>query len=563
MERLLGPVLYAESQPDPNRWSFWLRLYLRGGDGNPPPLELTFFERSGQDWQPVQDLTISGPCKDADFSQLQDPRYAGIYWGWHVQLPRGKTARVLKYQISAARAGVAFEPIEVFEVVVPAQGHLPRAAFFSCSGAPNPSKLTGHDPLALWEAMLDEHQAMVYAPKPDGFSLLIGGGDQLYADSIFTSPSDFPLLWRFANRLSNKQRVLLQLGSTWEQERARVLAGYVRLYCLNWGEGSGISEMLARVPCALTWDDHDILDGWGSQELLQGCDVYRMIYPEAARTFEAFQLGREGCTGKSLPNPLLKNQPPPHYLQTLAFVGKDCELDLVLLDGRSGRTDTQVLSPEQTEALDAWRQQHVARSQGAPQRKRHVLVVTSVPLVYRRFSAEIELMASTAAVIREQGLRDDLLDLWESRLHRSERARLIKNLLTHSREAQCAVTILAGDVHVGAHGRITSREPEHLVGGKPMTVIEQLISSGIVHPPVGGLEMLGMDMISNTGADHSLGPLIETRLLPLDNGKRVLSERNWLDIEPERAARSELRLQWYAERTKRQPTKVVVTPPAL
>jgi hypothetical protein len=96
-----------------------------------------------------------------------------------------------------------------------------------------------------------------------------------------------------------------------------------------------------------------------------------------------------------------------------------------------------------------------------------------------------------------------------------------------------------------------------------MTVIEQLISSGIVHPPVGGLEMLGMDMISNTGADHSLGPLIETRLLPLDNGKRVLSERNWLDIEPERAARSELRLQWYAERTKRQPTKVVVTPPAL
>jgi hypothetical protein len=562
MERLLGPVLYAESQPDPNRWSFWLRLYLHGGDGNPPPLQLTFFERSGKDWQPVQDVTVAAPRKEADFSQLQDPRYAGIYWGWHVQLPRGKAPRVLKYRIAAARAGVTFDPIEVPEVLVPAQGQLPRAAFFSCSGAPNPAKLTGHDPLALWDAMLDEHQAMAYAPRPDGFSLLIGGGDQLYADSIFNSLSEFPLLWKFANRLSNKQRVLFSLGNKWEEERARVLAGYVRLYCLHWGEGSGLSEMLARVPCALTWDDHDIVDGWGSQELLQGSDVFRMLYPEAARAFETFQLGREGYSGQSLPNPLPKNQPPPHYFQALSFVGKDCDLDLVLLDGRSGRTDARVLSPKQWEAFDAWKQQHLALSQSAPQRKRHVLVVSSVPLVYRKFSHELELMASTTILVRDGGLRDDLLDLWESRLHRAERARLLKNLLTHTRQARCAVTILTGDVHVGAHGRITSREPEHLLGNRPVTVIEQLISSGIVHPPVGGLEMLGMDLISSTGPDQSLGALIETRLLPLDSGKLVLSERNWLDIEPERAARSELRLQWYAEHTKRQPTKVVVTPPA-
>jgi hypothetical protein len=173
----------------------------------------------------------------------------------------------------------------------------------------------------------------------------------------------------------------------------------------------------------------------------------------------------------------------------------------------------------------------------------------------------MELMASTAIGIRSAGLRDDMLDSWESRLHRDERARLLKNLLSHGKDARCAVTILTGDVHVGGHGRITSQEPAHLPDGRPLAVIEQLISSGVVHPPVGGLLLLGMDIASSIAPDHSLGPLIDTRLMYVDTGGVVITERNWLEVELERAPRSELRLQWYAEKSKRLPTKVVVTPP--
>jgi hypothetical protein len=560
MKRLLGPVLYAESQPDPNAWSFWLKLYLQGGGEGAPPLTITFFEHAQGAWRPVQDITVSAPRMAADFSRLLDPAYAGVYWGWHVRVPRADTPRVLKYRITAS-AGVAFDTVEIPEVVIPARGQLPRATFFSCNGSPDVSRLNGVEPLALWDAMLDEHQRMAYSSAPDGFSLLLGGGDQLYADSLFDAPMELPLLWRFAHQFSLKKRVLFQLGESWEQERARVLAAYVRLYCLNWSEGSGLSEMLARVPGAFTWDDHDILDGWGSQELLQGCDVYRMIYPEAARAFEAFQLGREGYSGRSLPNPLPKDRSAPHYFQSLFFAGKDRELDVVILDGRSGRTDTQVLSAEQRQALTDWRRQHLARAQRAPQHKRHVLVVSSVPMVYRYFPPDIELMVSTTIALKSLKLRDDLLDLWESRLHRPERAQLLRELLGHVREARCAVTIVAGDVHVGGHGRILSREPEHLVDGTSETVIEQLISSGIVHPAVGGLELVAMNNFGTMEPDAWPGTRIETRMVPIADRKMVLTERNWLDIAPERDARARLSLQWYAERSKRWPRPVTVTPP--
>ncbi|MBN1209702.1 MAG: alkaline phosphatase D family protein [Myxococcaceae bacterium] len=560
MKRLLGPVLYAESQMDPNAWSFWLKLYLQGGGDAAPPLTITFFEHSAGAWRQLEDVTLSEPRKEADFSQLLDPAYAGMYWGWHVRVPRANAPRVLKYRITAS-PGVAFDTVEIPEVVIPARGQLPRAAFFSCNGAPDITQLKGVEPLALWDAMLDEHQRMAYAPAPDGFTLLLGGGDQLYADSLFDSPMELPLLWRFAHQFSQEKRMLFQLGESWEQERARVLAAYVRLYCLNWGEGSGLSEMLARVPGAFTWDDHDILDGWGSQEQLQGCDVYRMIYPEAARAFEAFQLGREGYTGRSLPNPLPKDPPAPHYFQALSFVGRDCDLDVILLDERSGRTDAQVLSPEQKEALTDWRRQHAARAQRTPQHKRHVLLISSVPMVYRYFPPDIELMVSTTIALKSFKLRDDLLDLWESRLHRKEREQLLRELLGHVKEARCAVTIVAGDVHVGAHGRILSREPEHLVDGRPETVIEQLISSGIVHPAVGGIELVAMNTFGIMEPDQWPGTGIETRVVPIADRKMVLTERNWLDIALEPGASSQLHLQWYAERSKRWPHPVTVTPP--
>nr|AYM52657.1 hypothetical protein [Aggregicoccus edonensis] len=561
MKRLLGPVLYAESQPDPNLWSFRLNLYLHGGDGGPPPFSLTFTEKTPTGPQPVNDITVSAPKKAADFSTLVDPNFAGIVWSWRIEVPRRSAPRVLTYRIASTAPSVPFTPIEVPEVFIPAQAHLPRIAFFSCNGAPNASELHGRDPLALWEKMLDEHQRMVSGKSPDGFGLLIGGGDQIYADSLFNSPHDFPLLWKFARKLSNKERMLLRLGEDWEPLRARVLAGYVRLYCDTWGEGSGTSEMLARVPGLFTWDDHDILDGWGSLELLQECDVYRMLYPEAARAFEAFQLGREGYSGQSLPSPVPKDKPTPHYFQSLSFAGKERDLEVVALDSRSGRTDTRVLDDEQWARFDVWRRADIERSKAAPGHKRHVIVITSVPMVFRRFSPQMELMASTAIGIRDMGLRDDMLDQWESRLHRAERARMLRNLLSHVREARCAVTIVAGDVHVGAHGRIHSREPGHLVDGRRETIIEQVVSSGIVHPAVGGLTLLGMDIASSISPDRSLGAQIETRLELLDNGGVVLSERNWLDIQLENAARAELRLQWYAEESGRVPTKIVVTPP--
>ena len=69
-------------------------------------------------------------------------------------------------------------------------------------------------------------------------------------------------LWSF-NRKSKaaKQTMVASAGL-----KAQLEVEYVRLYCERWGKGSGFADMAARVPMVMTWDDHDVFDGWGSHE---------------------------------------------------------------------------------------------------------------------------------------------------------------------------------------------------------------------------------------------------------------------------------------------------------
>ncbi|KIY95748.1 hypothetical protein MNEG_12214 [Monoraphidium neglectum] len=94
-----------------------------------------------------------------------------------------------------------------------------RWGFYSCAGFSNDVPLEDHD------------------KKHGGFGLLVGSGDQLYNDDVFTTPS------------------------------------------------------LKEVPQVMTWDDHDLFDGWGSYpERVQTCPVFKGIYAAARRFYLLFQL---------------------------------------------------------------------------------------------------------------------------------------------------------------------------------------------------------------------------------------------------------------------------------
>ncbi|WP_158621617.1 alkaline phosphatase D family protein [Corallococcus aberystwythensis] len=449
----------------------------------------------------------------------------------------------------------------VEDVVVPAKGASPNIAFFSCNGTEkvmdpkNRSKA-----FVLWERMLEEHQGKAgRSRKPSGFQLLIGGGDQIYADSLWKTMDEMRCLEGIPDTLDEPVP---------EGFAERVMAEYVDLYRERWNGRQGIAPMLARVPGLFTWDDHDIFDGWGSQEASQETQWFTDIYSAAARAFEAFQLGR-------LEDPQTARRPDDrtcapgekrHYLQTMTFASEQCDLDVVMLDLRSGRTSGSadevgytVMSKSQWEAFDDWRAACCARKVGKAYRAHHILVVSSIPIVHLRFSTTLERMAG-----RFSDERDDMLDQWESMVHRGERNRLIMDLFSLAKRSEASVTVLSGDVHVAARGRMRSSNREHLTEAQYVageTFIEQLTSSAISNMPPNIFQFLGILMASKDSIEDLPG-FIQTQMLPVGRDL-YLRERNWLAlrVEPSRLDPPQPKLwaRWVAEKSPLS-MEVVVAP---
>jgi hypothetical protein len=541
MKLILGPILYAENQTDPEVWSFSVNLLLASADtAKPPPLRLAFRDATGQEVG-----TVSGPTVAADLSGLEAPS-ACVSWKWAVRLPRKEAEQRVSYRFDAISPAIEWRMDDVKDVLVPARGALPRCAFFSCNGMSHlKSWATLDRPFALWEELRRQQE------QDAGFHMLIGGGDQLYTDSLwYTNPA----LVRF-QKLSREQRLR---GPIPDGLEAELLRDYVNAYVERWNE-HGIGPMLARVPGLYTWDDHDIMDGWGSLEELQDSPTLRALYGAAAVAFEAFQLGALRGDVKARREPGAS-----HYFQAASFPGEACDLDVVLLDLRSGRTsralpsgkmDHTILAEAQWQTFDQWRREHAARA-AERNRPRHVLVVSSIPVVYMRFRPGVESGASWI------GKKDDLLDQWESVIHRGERARLMMNLFELARDSCCAVTLLSGDAHVGSRALIRSRNVRHLHPGHTEVYIEQVTSSGIVHPPPSALELMGMRALSHDMPEDLPGHL-RTELLPV-GGDLYLRERNWvsLRISAGQQGRSpKLWLKWEAEHSHVD-VQVVVDPPA-
>jgi hypothetical protein len=540
MKLLLGPILYAEHQTDPEAWSFSVNLLLSGTDTKSPPLRLAFRDTTGHEVG-----TVSGPTVAADFSGLEASS-ACISWKWKVRLPRKESEQRVSYRFDPASPAVEWRMDDVKDVRVPARGALPRCAFFSCNGLSDlKSWATLDRPFALWEELRRQQE------QEAGFHVLMGGGDQLYTDSLwYTNPA----LVRF-QRLSKEQRLRSPIPDGLEAE---LLRDYVHSYVERWNE-HGIGPLLARVPGLFTWDDHDIMDGWGSLEELQDSPTMRALYSAAAVAFEAFQLGALRGDVKARREP-----GAAHYFQTVSFPGETCDLDVVLLDLRSGRTsrtlpsgklEHTILAESQWQAFDRWRKAHTAK---AAERNKpgHVLVLSSIPVVYMRFRPGVESGATWF------GKRDDLLDQWESVIHRGERARLMMNLFELAKDSCCAVTVLSGDAHVGSRALIRSRNVRHLHPGHAEVYIEQVTSSGIVHPPPSALELMGMRALSHDVPEELPGHL-RTELLPVGSDL-YLRERNWLSLriaESHEGRSPKLWLKWEAEHSHVD-AQVVVDPPS-
>jgi alkaline phosphatase D len=173
------------------------------------------------------------------------------------------------------------------------------------------------------------------------FLLLVG--DQIYSDGI--------------PNLNVRNRA--ESGSL---DPAHLTEYYRQLYRGYFNE-AGFRSILELVPSYMIWDDHDILDNWGS--FPQPNDFERSAFAAATRAYLAYQhLHNPGAT--------LRDQPPFCYSFWYADVG------FLVLDLRSQRDFDagRVIGEEQWDKLESF------LAEATEGETRTVFVVVTIPVVH-------------------------------------------------------------------------------------------------------------------------------------------------------------------------------------
>jgi alkaline phosphatase D len=188
----------------------------------------------------------------------------------------------------------------------------------------------------------------------------------------------------------------------------------------------GFRQLLEAFPAYMTWDDHDIVDGWGS--LKDPAEEDRRLFRAAEHVYREYQHLRN-------PGGDLDDAPPYDYSFWYADVG------FFFLDLRGVR-DYQagvVVGREQMARLEAFLAQAGAREVAT------VFVVASVPVVH--VSPRLVWLLEWIP----DGAGTEVRDRWSAAPFDHERNELLDRLADwQDAGSRRQVVILSGDVHVGA-----------------------------------------------------------------------------------------------------------------
>ncbi|KAJ5086350.1 hypothetical protein NUU61_007657 [Penicillium alfredii] len=407
-----------------------------------------------------------------------------------------------------------------WDFVVPAEDQSMRIMFHSCNGFSVGTDMDAWVGPNLWNDVL-----RVHGEKP--FHVMVGGGDQIYNDGIRV---DGPLKPWTAIGNPHKRRN----HDFNNQMRAECDEYYYANY-VRWYNTEPFRASNARIPQVNIWDDHDIIDGFGSYtDHFMKCAVFRGIGGVAFKYYCLFQHhiappkstfttdspqtmhavnGTAGEDSRQLENTfVLDNQveddswimgkrPGPYveersrslymrFGKRIAFVG---------LDARTERTRHQVNYPDTYDAIFSRLESEITAADGDI---KHLVVLLGVPIAYPRLAwleniitspviAPIRLLNKRFGVAGglfnefdgQVDLLDDLDDHYTARQHKRERKILIQRLQELGRAHSVRVTILGGDVHLAAVGRFYSNPKLKVAGENDHRFIVNVVSSAITNKP--------------------------------------------------------------------------------
>lgn len=443
---------------------------------------------------------------------------------------------------------------------VPARSQNMRWAAHSCNGFSaginpddfrGPGFRSGYDP--MWVDLLQKHSE---AP----FHVLVGGGDQLYCDSIIREPE----LQDWIHQPTPAAKKSYQLTPEILMCLDRF---YFNHYCTSFRHGA-FARANSSIPMLNMCDDHDLIDGFGSYpEDLQSSPVFQAIGARGYFFFLLFQCfinpaldgldSRPGCHPfKSL---LIGAEGPYVKLPSHSFLSSlGPTVCILMLDCRAERTKDRVCSDVQYQKI-------IDAISKIPSRVEHLVVLLGVPIAYPRLvflETALDFKFNPLVALGKMGalglsgfvnkfdskaeLLDDLNDHWTSKGHKNERNLFIQRLQRIAKSQYLRISFLSGDVHCAAVGvlktfvqtgtrfRRTRAEVSPEVDWRYML---NVVTSAIVNtpPPAAVINMVSTlatkthKTLHHAATDEAMLPIFthEPNGAPRAKNKYIMGRRNW------------------------------------
>lgn len=321
-----------------------------------------------------------------------------------------------------------------------------------------------HMPYAhgIFEDKVDAHLWNDFARelKRESARFVIGAGDQVYVDG-----NKKVNIWRWLEKVRDLKPT-----------NGDMVSWYRDIYRGYWGFPK-LQEVYQSYPNYMMWDDHEIMDGWGSynkKELSQKLDT-AFRWEDVSDNFNLAD--RMFTAAKQVYMEYEHSHNPPTKNKVWDYQFKGCGADFFVLDMRGHRTVSKILGKDQHARLYKW-------LESLKEQKKNplpIFIVSPVPVVHLK---DIAMNIADWAVLF--GTRDDVRDHWEHKSHTNELNLFLEASFSTADKLSRPLVFLSGDVHVGLIAKISSRS-------YPKVKAYQVTSSGISYEGLNSVSRMALE----------------------------------------------------------------------
>ncbi|TKA24984.1 hypothetical protein B0A50_06082 [Salinomyces thailandicus] len=477
----------------------------------------------------------------------EDPQKA--FWRFEIQVPfqdhESAWTYTIPHMVSAKGDKVHLEKPKRF--AIPSKDESMRIMFQSCNGFSVGTDEDAWSGCALWNDVLRVHEQ-----QP--FHVMIGGGDQIYNDSVRVNGPLRP--WTdIANPRKRRDYPFN------EEMRAKCDEYYFNNYT-RWYNTEPFASANGQIPQINIWDDHDIIDGFGSYtDHFMKCPVFRGIggvahkyyllfqhhLPPPSSTYTSDAPQTESHGGKDAvqlkdtyvmtqsvedPSYIIGKSPGPYVEEKSRSIycrlGK--RIAFAGIDARTERTRHQINYPETYDLFFNTISDRIEASHGEI---KHLVLLLGVPIAYPRLQwLENILQSPLIGPLRflnkrfgvaggffnqfdgNVDLLDDLDDHYTAHQHKKERKMLILSLQELAKKHSVRISIVSGDVHLAAVGRFYSNPKLNIQAEQDWRYIPNVVSSAITNKPP---PTAVANLLAKRNKIHHLDPETDETLLEIFN----------------------------------------------